>query len=101
MTPRPTRKLASALMSKGFACREGDHKYYYLYVDGRRTIVRTKLSHGKREYDNNLLTQMRHQLRLRDSRQFENLIDCPMSHAEYVAYLVNVGVVDTTPRGRQ
>ena len=90
MKPTKARKLASALTSKGFLTSTNDHTFYILYVNGRKTSIRTKISHGKKEYGKSLLGQMSKQLRL-EPRQFERLIECPMSEQDYLKHLVDSG----------
>lgn len=90
MNPLKTRTLSSALMRKGFHVQEGGDKYYILFVEGRKTTVRTKISHGEREYGVRLLSEMRRQLHL-DRNEFAQFVECPMSGAEYVAHLVRAG----------
>lgn len=92
LTSIKTRNIASALTSKGFRVRKGrrDHIYYVLWRDGIKTHIWTKISHGKKEYSNNLIGQLRKQLRL-DKREFFDLIDCPLSKEGYISLLLEKG----------
>jgi hypothetical protein len=82
----------AALRQKGFLPHNGDHVYYYLYVDGKKTVVRTKISHGEKEIGDNLLSLMARQVKL-TKKLFGDLIDCPLTHDQYVTQLRNAGHV--------
>jgi len=84
--------MQAALMGKGFRPREGDHRYMHLYVEGKKTSVRTKFSHAAEVYGDNLLAQLRRQLRL-NRTQFDELMECPMGEAEYAEALRQQGVI--------
>jgi predicted RNA binding protein YcfA (HicA-like mRNA interferase family) len=88
--PRDARDVAAALVNKGFCPHEGDHHFYRLFVDGKNTGIRTKISHGEREIGDNLLAQMAKQTRL-VMRDFLDLIDCPLSAAGYISKLRDGG----------
>jgi len=45
--PRGARDIASNLQRKGFVPDEGNHTFYRLFVDGKNTGIRTKISHGR------------------------------------------------------
>ena len=62
---------------------------------GKKTIVRTKTSHGAREIDDNLLAQMAKQCKLSNG-DFGLLVECPLSRDEYEAKLIATGVVSAT-----
>ncbi|WNY27424.1 hypothetical protein MsAm2_12200 [Methanolapillus ohkumae] len=67
------REIESALKRKGFLEKRcGQHKYYYF---SENSMIRTYTSHGNMEYDRDLLSQMKKQLRL-NHHQFEDLIHC-------------------------
>jgi len=90
MTTIKTRELSRVLEEKGFSCREGSHKFYFLYTNGRKTSVRTKISHGIPEYGDPLLAQVRHQLSL-TSPEFQDFIECPLTASGYVDLFVQKG----------
>ncbi|MDR2560639.1 MAG: hypothetical protein LBC63_02565 [Holophagales bacterium] len=93
MAPRPTRIIVSALTRKGFAEEEyGDHKKLRLYVDGERTRIHTRYSHGARECDDYILGQMAIQLRL-SRAQLNDLMDCAISGEAYVEMLRERGEI--------
>lgn len=78
--------MRSALEKKGFIPANGDHVFLFLHVNGKKTRVRTKLSHGATEYGPPLLKLVASQLHL-TSGELDDLLDCPMSAAMYVALL--------------
>ena len=64
MKPLKTDKIKSSLVKKGFSAENGDHKYYTLYCNGKKTHIFTKVSHGKPEVGEPLLGMMARQVRL-------------------------------------
>lgn len=84
--PRDAREVMGALQRKGFHLVQRDHAYFQLYVDGKKTPIYTKVSHGEREIHDSLLGAMSRQLRL-SKGQFGELVECPLSEAEYVGIL--------------
>lgn len=89
-----TRAIRKALTAKGFRGEQSHHQMFFLYVEGKRTQVRTRISHGKREYGDSLLAQMARQVRLQ-RREFNDLIECPMSGEAYLQLLRERGEVKT------
>jgi hypothetical protein len=90
LSTRKTGDISRALSTKGFECDKSHHEMYWLHVEGRRSSVRTRISHGAREYGDNLLGQMARQLGLSRS-EFDDLVDCPLSEEDYVTRLVDRG----------
>jgi hypothetical protein len=92
--PRKARQVLSGLKAKGFReDRDGHHVFLtYETVRGRRSEIRTRLSHqsGGGDIGDPLLAAMSRQVGL-NRRQLEQLIDCPMSREEYEA---KVGLSD-------
>ena len=83
--PREKKSVEAALKAKGFQAKEGDHHYFvYWTVEGKKTPVFTKTSHGPKPKDisDNLLSLMAHQCRLTKPK-FLELVDCPMSREKY------------------
>jgi tRNA/tmRNA/rRNA uracil-C5-methylase (TrmA/RlmC/RlmD family) len=87
MASRKSQDIRDALLSKGFKYRESDHTYLVLCADGKQTSIRTKVSHGIREYGDDLLAQVSRQVGLTKA-QLLQLVDCPMTHERYVEILV-------------
>ena len=90
MATYKSRALKTGLLNKGFRVYEGDHHFLFLYIGGKKTAVRTRISHGSKEYGDNLLSLVARQLHLTKD-ELMNLIDCPMTHNEYVATLKRNG----------
>ncbi len=96
MASHKTRKIESALSKKGFRIKNGKkchHKKYTLFVDGKRTRVYTWISHGIKEYNDSLLSEMKKELYLESPKEIEDLICCPMSGEELVILLKERGVL--------
>lgn len=87
MTTRKTRVIKSSLKKKGFRESTNDHYWYVLYYRGKKSSIRTRVSHGKGEYGNSLLGKMAGQLKLSGS-QLLDLIDCPMDQEDYIRILL-------------
>ena len=91
--PRKQADVEKSLLNKGFQPGGGDHNYFFYYFKaGKKTIVRTKTSHGGKEIDDNLLAQMAKQCKL-TNKDFGLLVECPLSRDDYEAKLVIAGVV--------
>jgi hypothetical protein len=84
--PRPARQVSSALLRKGFKSWDSDHAVFELWIDGRKSPIHTKISHGEREIHDGLLAAMARQLKLKRA-QFDDLVECPLSMEEYVGML--------------
>ena len=82
--------VKTALESKGFVRREGDHSHFTYHTErGMRTSVRTKTSHGRKnvDIDDGLLSRMARQCRL-SNQQFRDFVDCSLSRHDYENALV-------------
>jgi len=80
------RKILSGLEKKGFVQAEGDHTYLILYVNGKKTSIRTKVSHGSNEINDYLITKMSMQVKL-ERKKFLDLVNCPLSLERYLEEL--------------
>jgi hypothetical protein len=92
MEPRRVRDIEASLQRKGFHKMQGDHHYFHLYVNGKKTAIFTKTSHGIKEYGGQLLKSMAWQLRL-STAELYRLVDCPMSEEEYISLLREKGEI--------
>ncbi|MFR1850293.1 MAG: type II toxin-antitoxin system HicA family toxin [Clostridium sp.] len=81
-----SQKVEKALKRKGFKEEPRDHKYFVFYNNGKKTRIKTKVSHCGQEINDYLIDQMKKQLHLNKS-QFEDLINCPLSEEDYKAIL--------------
>lgn len=78
MNSYKTKDIESALSKKGFQVHQSKHKIYILYIDGKKTNVRTFVSHGIKEYGKTLINRMRNQLHL-SREEFDVLVSCPLT----------------------
>ena len=85
-------QISRALLSKGFRVTQADHTFYWFYWNGKKTYVRTKISHGKIEYDDRLLGYMSLQLHL-EKKELEHLIECSLTEKEYTELLIKKKVI--------
>lgn len=92
MRTAKTRDVKGSLLRKGFIEDNNDHKFYHLYVNDKRTSVRTKISHGETEIDTFVLKQMAKQVCLNND-QFEDLINCPLSYNDYIEILIENQII--------
>jgi hypothetical protein len=92
--PKDAKDVGAGLTKKGFQARENDHTFYHLYVEGKKTGVYTKISHGEKEIRDGLLGAMARQVKL-TRKQFNDLIDCPLTADEYVKLMRKAGAVET------
>ncbi len=78
-------EIESSLVTKGFKREDSHHCYFYHEVEGKRTGIFTHTSHGShfKTYGDNLLKQMKRQLRLDTLNQVVDLYKCPMSGKDY------------------
>lgn len=80
------KQVSSALQKKGFAEANKHHKFLVLYVDGVKTPIRTKVSHGAKTYTGHLAGCLRRDLKVGNA-ELTGLVSCTMSGDEYVEYL--------------
>lgn len=91
--PRKQADVERALLWKGFRKKENDHHFFiYHSTANRKTSVFTKTSQGEREISDNLLGKMAKQVKL-NNKEFDGLVDCPLSRDDYEAKLVCLGLV--------
>lgn len=83
MKPRKTKDIASVLKRKGFEQSQRHHKFFVLRIKGKKSVIRTKLSHGAKEYGAPLLSQVAKDLLLSNA-ELEDLLDCPLGYKKYV-----------------
>ena len=85
-------EIRRQLLRKGFRESTGDHHFYTLWVNGKKTHISTKLSHGTKYkvYDDSLIALVCRQLYL-SKKELSELIECKLSGAEYVALLLRHG----------
>ena len=92
MSTIKTKDIRKALTGKGFRVVESHHEMLWFFVEGKKTSIRTRLSHGSEEYDDGLLGQMAGQLKLKRA-DLDRLIECPLTEEEYANDLIQNGHV--------
>jgi hypothetical protein len=76
-------EIEQAIKKKGFRQSNNDHRYYVLYVDGKKEAG-TFMSHGKnQDISAPILNAMAKELGI-SKEDFIDLIKCPRSAEEYV-----------------
>lgn len=94
MTTRKVKEVSSRLCGKGFVKNDrSDHCRFLLYVDGRKTRIRTMISHGEREIGEELIHRMAAQLKL-SKDEFLDLVDCRLDGDGYLRLMRERGFVD-------
>ena len=83
------------LPKKGFnEVRNRDHVFFLFYHEGKKTHIRTHVSHGSKYkvLGSDLVSKMAKQCKLTAS-DFRALAECTLSHAGYVAKLTAAGEI--------
>lgn len=91
--PLKVRDVIRALTKKGFREAEGDHRFYFLWHNGRRTAIRTKISHGESEIHDKNCGSMARQIKLNRS-EFDEFVECPLTAELYVELLIRAKHLD-------
>ena len=88
--PIKREKIRKALKEKGFVevSKKKDHDFYYLYVEGKKTSVFTKLSRGSgfRDYSDELVRDVYRQIGL-SKDGFLRYLDCSLTLDLYIQIL--------------
>jgi predicted RNA binding protein YcfA (HicA-like mRNA interferase family) len=86
--PRKNREIVTGLKAKGFEEAKNRKHIHFVYVDktGRTTTSRTMVSHdaGGSDIHDGMLKRMATQVGL-GTKEFLDLIDCPMSRDDFDA----------------
>ena len=90
--PLPAREVDGSLTKKGFRKVERDHHFYFLFINGRKTRIRTMISHGEREISDKNCSAMAREMKLTTS-QFKEFVYCNIQNKEYVEILIKNGVL--------
>lgn len=91
-----SKKIESALKKKGFAKIESHHHMWALIIRGKRSHIRTRVSHGGMEYSGGVLSHMRRQLGGLTGEEFDKLVQCPLSRDGYLRLLADKGEIDSS-----
>ncbi len=94
----PRRVIEASLQDKGFQKYEKrDHRFYYFFYKGKKTIARTKISTGSqyKDYNIDLLNMMKRDLYLNRLKEVKDLLICPMDEGQYIKILLNKGKISS------
>jgi len=93
MAQKDREDIRSALLKKGFYCKDNDHEYYHFTLNN---AVFTKISRGSKykTYTDKLLGKIKRQLKLNTSQQLNDFIECPMTLEEYTKILKALKLID-------
>lgn len=80
------QKVIRALKKKSFKSFPGDHTRLILFVNGKKTEIKTKVSHGSQEINDYLIGRMASQLKL-DKKGFLDYVSCTKTTREYIEEL--------------
>lgn len=83
-----TRRIDSALKSKGFEKGQGNHRFYSFFYQGKKTHIHTKISHSHDEIGDELISRMADQLFLTKA-EFKKLVNCPLKESGYIQILLS------------
>jgi hypothetical protein len=90
MTTLKVRDILTGLGKKGFVQSESDHTHLIFFLNGKKTSIRTKVSHGSSEINDHLINLMSMQIKL-DKKQFIDLVTCPFTLGDYLKELETQG----------
>jgi hypothetical protein len=88
--PLSAREADSTLKNKGFQRVDRDHQFYYLHVNGKKTHIRTMISHGEREISDPNCGSMAREMKI-TGPEFREFMSCTLQHEQYVEKLIERG----------
>ena len=91
LTSRRSKKIERSLKKIGFMEDNRHHKYLVFSLD-EKELVQTYLSHGNKDYGDQLLMMIAHQLHV-TKKEFLQLIDGHMTREEYLKTLQIKGII--------
>lgn len=75
--------VEKSLKAKGFVQEDGHHRYFVYYtIDGLKSSISTRTSHGNRDLNGYLISNMARQVKL-SKDQFLDLVRCPLGRDDY------------------
>lgn len=75
-------EIERGLKRKGFVEELNDHRYLRFVFNGKKTHIRTMVSHSRKDVTNYILARMAEQCAL-SIREFRSLVDCALGEDEY------------------
>jgi len=83
LTVRPNKKIEKALKKNRFVKFATHHNwYFYKKINGEDTLIYTFISHGSKDYGDDLLASLADQLKL-SKKELIKFIDGKMTQEEY------------------
>lgn len=92
MSTYKTKDIGNALNKKGFKSHQSHHTFYVFYYNGKKTNIKTFISHGKKEYGDALISAMKKQLYL-SREEFDSLIACHLKEKMLIELYSKKGVL--------
>lgn len=92
MASYKTEQFKSALERKGFIKDQTHHQMYWYYVDGKKTSIRTRVSHNEKTYNDYLLSERRKQIHL-SKNDFLLFVECPLTAEKYKEILIENKII--------
>jgi hypothetical protein len=84
-----TSEFKNALEKKGFKLDQTHHEMYWYFLDGKKTTIKTRISHSEKNYDDYLLNERKKQLHLSKS-DFILFVKCPLTAEQYRQKLIDI-----------
>ncbi len=86
--PLKVRDVESALKRKGFVeSSQRDHKYFFFHINGKKSNIYTKISHGETEIHEKNCSSMAKQIKL-SNPDFRKFVECPLTKEQYLDKLI-------------
>lgn len=92
MATYKTDQFKSALEKKGFVKDQTHHEMYWYYANGKKTSIRTRVSHSEKSYDDYLLGERKKQIHL-SKNDFILFIECPLTAEKYKETLITNKII--------
>ena len=92
-------KVQENLPKKGFIEKsDRSHIFYHFYYEGRKTHIRTHVSHGSnyKTLGSDLVSKMAKQCKV-ITKDFRSLAECTLSHEGYISLLQLSGELEILP----
>ena len=86
------KDIVSSLIKKGFKEVNTHHEMFWYHCEGKKTSIRTRVSHSDSEIGDNLIAQMARQVNLSKS-QFNDLIEFPLTEEQYKQLLIDKKII--------
>lgn len=93
MTAKLSKQIERALKHNGFRKNTTHHNQYrYYLLNGEKGPVKTFISHGSKDYGDDLLSKLADQLKL-TKKELLRFIDGEMDQKEYESILRKKGII--------